>query len=1222
MPSTSPGRTPTADFIQILPGAPTASLQATTTFVFRHKRYIVYISGRQLNVLSSPTNLVQAFTFNNELIAVTAESQTGKLVVAESNDVYTLEPHTEGWTRVWWEKSLRLQLEQPEDEARCLSWGGEGEILIGGSICVSLFSTLPSSRTSSPAASPIDGEVMEDRRPLWSKAVASPLQYASFSPTADLIASCGRYDRLVKIWRRLSYEEGLFDYVYLPHGGAVTHLEWRPLDQHAEQRRGSGISGRHEEDPEVLYTIANDGLLRIWRTGGVHDIDVMQLHATIDLVSAIPQSPTLSAKNGESTEAPTRYAVILPSESFCAAVSGTGIGQSTTKISHSMEHLKETTSKSPDVVIALDGHGRMSAWGVQSVGHKRRPETPTSTHPFHIAHAEAVPISLPEYANARFQAWFDGRIFHLLAHTFDSSDGHIAWWQGDIETFFSPSARGPDRLLRLADWSGHSDNVLGLRPSADNQRLLSWSSGSNGQHHRVWKYLHPSPSLVILSARAAMYYTLLLRMVASSTAERTDTFHTDVGHCSILAVNAEVAALVSGDRKEIIIVDLSLGFVEHKQAFEGRIERVKCYATGPGHNMIALGYGATVVVLAQGRYEHHREYDVWTVVKTISVSSLGLPISDMSWLVEGCGAVAIGNGIILVGNTTEASSLDTELREQLDIDHEKHHQVSLPKLAARLKQPTPVWHPSLLSHLLRHGKLTTAISIFRRLGERLRFWSEGEPLHPLLDATTDTFLDELGHTAHSDLDSEAVQDLMEQLGQKDLPAVSDAEQRRLKRILQALTFIFEHVKGLDTWALRYLFEWKLSLLQADEEQGEPNGVLPNGAPHKELVVVPDMHWREIAFASHSGTQQPLLDILTLHYDNKLTWPIARSLGIMAWLTDKEALAQVFESLAQSAYRQTSPPDPTNASLYFLALHKKPTLLALWRIATWHKEQRATMNFLKRDFGEASARTAAKKNAYALMGKRRFEYAAAFFLLADDAASATGLLAGQCEDIMLAIAVARLYSGDGSATLGKLLTERLVPEAHKHGNRWLMSWYHHMLAQKQEAADALVVPLSGVRTWHQDDSATLMLYKKLRHGASEHEYQAVLRAARVLRRMGLWLLALELVSRWEFKHPAAPGPAPQALSNGTSTTNGAPAAPSMLDDSEPPAAKDPPPVSNGHEAPSATVADDQASRAAKAAELLKKLKSKQVEQPVLDEKKPPPTQFKEPDASSLLDSFGF
>lgn len=377
----------------------------------------------------------------------------------------------------------------------------------------------------------------------------------------------------------------------------------------------------------------------------------------------------------------------------------------------------------------------------------------------------------------------------------------------------------------------------------------------------------------------------------------------------------------------------------------------------------------------------------------------------------------------------------------------------------------------------------------------------------------------------------------------------------------------------------------------------------------------------------------MLDILTLHYDNKLTWPIARALGITAWLSDREALESVFESLAQAAYRETSPPDPINASLFFLALRKKATLLGLWRIATWHKEQRATTNFLKRDFNQVDARTAAKKNAYALMGKRRFHYAAAFFLLADDADSATSLLAGQCEDTVLAVAVARLFGGAGSQALTKLVEDRLLPQTKINGDKWMASWCHAILSRPMEAASALVRPQEGVKTWAREDPSALTLYGQLRkHKGSGHEYDAVLRAARVLERMGLSFLALETVSEWEFVQSGAAAPSgvhagtEEASSTEADAQSAVPgtgvdeSAESPVTDSVTEPATG---ASDAITSPSvAAPIDEKAARAAKAAELMAKMKAKKQAVSSTDEKKKPePTQFKEPDANSLLDSFG-
>lgn len=88
------------------------------------------------------------------------------------------------------------------------------------------------------------------------------------------------------------------------------------------------------------------------------------------------------------------------------------------------------------------------------------------------------------------------------------------------------------------------------------------------------------------------------------------------------------------------------------------------------------------------------------------------------------------------------------------------------------------------------------------------------------------------------------------------------------------------------------------------------------------------------------------------------------------IADRLQRAQL-EIVARNEYTKTEEKDPIDCSLYYLALRKKNILQGLWRMATWHHEQGATQRILANDFGEARWKTSALKNAYALLGKRRF-----------------------------------------------------------------------------------------------------------------------------------------------------------------------------------------------------------------------------------------------------------
>ena len=251
-------------------------------------------------------------------------------------------------------------------------------------------------------------------------------------------------------------------------------------------------------------------------------------------------------------------------------------------------------------------------------------------------------------------------------------------------------------------------------------------------------------------------------------------------------------------------------------------------------------------------------------------------------------------------------------------------------------------------------------------------------------------------------------------------------------------------------------------------------------------------------------------------------------------------AQV-EVIARNEYTRTDEKNPTDCSLYYLALHKKGILQGLWRMATWNREQAATSRLLANNFAEPRWKTAALKNAYALLGRRRFEYAASFFLLADDLRSAVNICVNQLDDVHKAVAIARCYEGDNGPVLRDLIESKLLPQASNEGNRWLATWAFWMLNRRDMAVGALISPIYTLldppgspsnpqaQSYLANDPALVVLYKQLREktlqtlkGASnihpKDEWEFILRNARLYDRMGCDLLALDLVRNWEFLRP--------------------------------------------------------------------------------------------------------
>jgi hypothetical protein len=325
------------------------------------------------------------------------------------------------------------------------------------------------------------------------------------------------------------------------------------------------------------------------------------------------------------------------------------------------------------------------------------------------------------------------------------------------------------------------------------------------------------------------------------------------------------------------------------------------------------------------------------------------------------------------------------------------------------------------------------------------------------------------------------------------------------------------------------------------------------------------------------------------------------------------------------------------------------------MATWSREQAATSRLLANNFNEKRWQVAALKNAYALMSKRRFEYAASFFLLADHLQDAVSVIHNQLGDTQLAIAVARVYGGDDSPVLITFLKDKILPEAARDGNRWLATWAYWLLGRRDTAVRSLVTPLSRLlsppetphfksKSYLIDDPALVVLYKQLREkslqtlrGATmigmREEWDFVLHTANLYERMGCDVLALDLVKTWEFLTPPPPKitpgrpPLSPAMPRESFQANG-PNQSALDFDFDPrkllrrrsslvvadmPAREH---VKNDLAASKGTLDEAEDEGVEKEEE---DTAEEKYEQP---KKKPPPTQFQEPDSSSLLDAFGF
>ncbi|XP_049821296.1 dmX-like protein 2 isoform X4 [Aethina tumida] len=260
--------------------------------------------------------------------------------------------------------------------------------------------------------------------------------------------------------------------------------------------------------------------------------------------------------------------------------------------------------------------------------------------------------------------------------------------------------------------------------------------------------------------------------------------------------------------------------------------------------------------------------------------------------------------------------------------------------------------------------------------------------------------------------------------------------------------------SLDDCGLRFLLAMKhysyllRCLPLAQRSQFQKNGVGMNN----------------LAWAYHSESQEELLNLIPSYAKGEPTWTQLRELGVGWWIRNQNLLRQCVQVLAKAAYQ--SKQDPMDAALYYLAMNKKNLLWGLYRSK---RDERMT-EFFSHNFAEDRWRKAALKNAYALLGKQRFEHAAAFFLLAGNLKDAVEICLNRLQDFQLAIIIVRLYEGDEDY-LKKLLYEHILgcdPNGENqdmtraHPDPFLRSMALWTLKQHQAALSTLLIGNAGTQ----------------------------------------------------------------------------------------------------------------------------------------------------------------
>lgn len=118
------------------------------------------------------------------------------------------------------------------------------------------------------------------------------------------------------------------------------------------------------------------------------------------------------------------------------------------------------------------------------------------------------------------------------------------------------------------------------------------------------------------------------------------------------------------------------------------------------------------------------------------------------------------------------------------------------------------------------------------------------------------------------------------LARVSIPQLSSHDQLRLANIIECVSVMEKHRQSIDVNGSRFLIFFRESATKAARSIHGPSSV----------------SWREIVWAFHSNCQEILVDLVSTHYNGKMSWIHARECGLFMWTKDYNTLVRLFDPI--------------------------------------------------------------------------------------------------------------------------------------------------------------------------------------------------------------------------------------------------------------------------------------------------------------------------------------
>ncbi|CEM28769.1 unnamed protein product [Vitrella brassicaformis CCMP3155] len=217
---------------------------------------------------------------------------------------------------------------------------------------------------------------------------------------------------------------------------------------------------------------------------------------------------------------------------------------------------------------------------------------------------------------------------------------------------------------------------------------------------------------------------------------------------------------------------------------------------------------------------------------------------------------------------------------------------------------------------------------------------------------------------------------------------------------------------------------------------------------------------EVAWGVIGIEQERLLQrVLAEREGGRVDWPMLRDAGVGFWVRQPGLVRQLAERLPRDIYaaQPEREKDPEAVALWYAVNKKKAPLMVLYKAAKNMK----VVDFLSHNFDEEKWQSAAYKNAFALIGKKKYEMACAIFIVGGAIREALDVCLRYLDDPQLAIFLCRIWDAhthdpsqaDGSSLLHSTIREKILPYAKSRGDPWLQATLLWLIGEYQTAIDA-------------------------------------------------------------------------------------------------------------------------------------------------------------------------